>query len=382
MKKIFSLAFIILAAGLFFTACGVQKDVGIKSITINEDSSVIEIYEGEFDEAGITATVVYEDDSTETIDITADMVLGEIVDNQQWFKVPGTYAITILFKGETVDLTIKVLPKNISVKFFNGYGILIKEQSIRKGSDAIAPNDGFEIEGMKFIGWDRSFTNLTEDACVYALYGNVTALNIETTLHDWQYRKMPDSSIYELFKFADGKIYHYQGDLESFLYSRKDEVVGVDYTAVYTSRVNEEGVFGSWKISFGPKDKEIVLYFNNESLYTKITDSHRYYKPLKTKYALQNNTWYQWVLSSGQQETSDINGYIKICSNAKIEFFRGTSAPTDQSEKTYLSYSMSINDAGNIVITTTESSLIQSLTIVCDAIPRVSNLDRNLSIVK
>ena len=154
MKKIFSMMIIVLAC-FVLTACGIQKEVGISSITLNSESSVIEIYEGEFNEAGITATILYEDDTTETITITDEMVVGHVVDGQQWFKVPGTYAITVLFKGETVDFTVKVLPKYITVRFFDGYGNEIGKQSIRKGSDAVAPNDGYEIEGLKVI-WIRN----------------------------------------------------------------------------------------------------------------------------------------------------------------------------------------------------------------------------------
>lgn len=386
LKKIFSLVFIMLAAGFVFTACGIQKDVGISSITINSESSVIEIYEGEFNEAGITAKVVYDDETTETVTITEDMVSG-YNDGPQWFDNPGTYAITVLFKDETVDLTVKVLPKYISVRFFDGHGNLIEKQSIRKGTDAVAPNDGFDIEGMEFIGWDRLFTNLTENTDVYAMYGNIKALDIETQLHDWQYRVKTDvigNNVYEFFKFADGKVYYYDGKLENFLYSEKDSIEGVEYTAVYTSRIIDE-ISGSWKISFDTNinEKQYTLYYDGEKLYIKSTDDTLvYYKQANTKYAL-NGSWYKWTITAGENETADINGYIRIGSNAKIEYYKGASAPSENtSVDNLIGYSVSINDEGNIIITTEETSSVQSLIIVCNQSPYISNLDKMLTIVK
>lgn len=386
MKKLFSLAFIMLAACFILTACTVQKDVGISSISINSESSVVEIYEGEFNEAEITATVVYEDDSTETITITDQMVSGKVVNGQQWFKVPGIYAVTVLFKGETVDLTVKVLPKFITVRFFDGDGSLITQQSIKKGSDATAPNDGFGIAGMEFIGWDRLLTNLTEDTDVYALYGNITTLDVETQFQDWQYLTRQDGSsglIYEFYKFADGKVYYYEGDLESFLYSGKDNVQGVEYTAVYSSKLYDE-VAGSWRISFSSSYSENhVVYYDNIKLYTSTSVANlTYLSQLNTKYALKNNVWYKWVVSEGDNETATINGYIKIGSNAKIEYYRGTAAPADSSNVSILSYTMAVNDVGNIVIVTEESSATQSLNIVCAENPYISNLDKLLTIVE
>lgn len=385
MKKIFSLAFVMLAACFVLTACTAQKDVGISSISVNSESAVIEIYEGEFNEANITATVVYEDESTETITITDSMVSSKVINGQQWYKVPGTYAITVLFKGTTVDLTVKVLPKYITVRFYDGDGSLITKQSIKKGSDATAPNDGFGIEGMEFIGWDRTLTNLTEDTDVYALYGNITTLDVETQLQDWQYLTRQESNglVYEFYKFADGKVYYYEGNLESFLYSGKDNVQGVDYTAVYSSKMYDQ-VVGTWRISFSSTTSENhIVYYDNVKLYTSTSVGNlTYLKQLNTKYALNNNTWYTWVVSEGSGEAAAINGYIRIGSNAKIEYYRGTAVPVDSSNVTYLSYTMSVNDVGNVIIITEESSATQSLNIVCAESPYISNLDRIITIVE
>ena len=384
------MAVMIIATGFIFTACGTQKDVGISSITINSETQVIEIYEGEFNEAGITATVIYENDTEEIITITEDMVTG-YNDGPQWVNTPGTYAITVLFKGKTIDITVKVLPKYISVRFFDGYGNLIKKQSIRKGTDAVAPNDGYEIQGMKFIGWDRLFTNLTEDIDVYAMYGNVTALNIETQFQDWQYRTRRDSGnndvTYEFFKFADGKVYYYNGKLESFLYSAKDSIQGVEYTAVYTSRVNDE-ICGSWEIRFRlNSDVYYSVYYDNEKLYTITGENYVYYTQLNAKYALQDGSWYKWVISEGEnEEIANLNGYIRIIidsnNSTKIEYYKGTTSPTSDSSVTILNYSMSVIDNGNIVIVTEETSSIHSLRIVCCENPYISNLDANLTIVE
>ena len=370
-----------------FSACGIQKDVGIASITINSESSVIEIYEGEFDEANITATILYKNNTTETVTITADMVAHKTIGDKTWYKVPGTYAITILINGETVDATVKVLPKYITVRFFDGNRALIKQESIRKGTDATAPNDGFGMAGMQFIGWDRLLTNLTEDTDVYAVYGNITALDIESELQEsWHYALEHDgsssnTSVYNMYKFDDGKVYCYNGKLETFLYTDESVIQGVEYTAIYKSEVRNE-VHGVWEISFTNNTTNHKVYFDGEELYTKKESTITNYQQLSVKYALQNDVWYQWNISLGENNIDVINGYVKIASNSKIGYYRGNSVPTNDTEVTYLSYSMFVNDMGEIGIKTEETSSVQSLTIVCSMRPYVSNFDSYLTIAQ
>lgn len=367
LKKLLCAAFMIVAVGLVCAGCSIIKDVGIKSIQINSEQTVVQIYAGEFDEANITATVTYEDDTTKTIQITEDMVVyNDGPSSSQWVNTPGTYAITVLFKGETVSLTVKVLPKLITVKFYNGYGSVISQQTIQKGGSATAPNDGYEMNGMYFIGWDRTFTNLTEDTAVYACYGSVTSLNIEQNLDGWQYRVRysEQGNTYNFYKFADGKIYYYTGDLASFLYLDKSSIAGVDYTAVYTAEVRDN-VVGYWLIKFKIDNITHNLYYDNMQLGFMQSDaSVVYFGQLKDKYALQLNVWYKW--ETGETDVgSHVYGYIRVGSNAKVEYYSGTSLPDSNENITYLSYTANINDSGLIEIAIEETSQFRGMTICC-----------------
>ncbi|MFR2594693.1 MAG: InlB B-repeat-containing protein [Butyribacter sp.] len=46
---------------------------------------------------------------------------------------------------------------------------VIAEQELKKGQDATAPEAPAK-EGHEFTGWDRSFTNVTRDIVVKAVY--------------------------------------------------------------------------------------------------------------------------------------------------------------------------------------------------------------------
>lgn len=374
LGKMLAVAFLAITASCVFVGCNLQKDVGIDSIVILSDKAIVEIYEGEFDEAKIQAKVVYEDGTSETVTITEDMVMS-IQDGPQWYDNPGTYAITVLFKGETVDLTVKVLPKTITVKFYNAQGQVIDTQVIRKGAAVTAPNDGFEIEGMQFIGWDRSLTDLTEDTDIYPCYANVTALDIESNF--WRYRLVEPNSgslgteIYEFYKFENGYVYHYQGTAASLLYA--DVVEKAEYTAIYSSKMNDK-FFGTWTISYRVNNEEkVTLCYDGEKIYLPKDSGNIYFDyTLDAKYALKLNTWYKWVIETTENEggnNTTTYGYIRLTSNAKMEYYKGTSKPNNETKVDILNYNAYIMQYEQmydmIFLLTEETSSIQPLQINC-----------------
>ena len=74
------------------------------------------------------------------------------------------------FGNITSDLTItaQYSIKTYTVKFYSD-STLLKTETVEHGKSATAPNSPVK-EGHTFIGWDKDFTNITSDLSVYALY--------------------------------------------------------------------------------------------------------------------------------------------------------------------------------------------------------------------
>ena len=65
--------------------------------------------------------------------------------------------------------TAKFARKEFKVRFLDKDGKLIKEETMKYGAGATAP-DAPSVDGYEFSGWDRAFDNVTEDIDVTALY--------------------------------------------------------------------------------------------------------------------------------------------------------------------------------------------------------------------
>ena len=75
------------------------------------------------------------------------------------------------FSDVTSDLTVNAVykQKSYTVRFYDNDGNLISEQSVLYGTSAIAPQPT-DITGYDFVGWDMSFANVTSDLTVNAVY--------------------------------------------------------------------------------------------------------------------------------------------------------------------------------------------------------------------
>lgn len=184
-KKIFSkllMCLLVLSCTFVVSACGsiFQKaGTNIESIEILTNSVPEAIVVGGFDDAQIKAKVTYEDGTDETITITTEMVPESC---RYLLNTPGIYDITIAFKGATTKARIHMVNSlNLyQVNFYDHNNQLINTQQVYEGEDAIAPQDFMIAQyGWIFLGWDRSYKNITEDTNIYA-----ASLNVENALSD------------------------------------------------------------------------------------------------------------------------------------------------------------------------------------------------------
>ncbi|MEG2106752.1 MAG: dockerin type I repeat-containing protein, partial [Clostridia bacterium] len=68
------------------------------------------------------------------------------------------------------------------VCFINEVAHLYTREQIKHGSDAIPPEIP-EVEGYILVGWDKPYTNITEDVNIYAKYWQYGDVNMDSALN-------------------------------------------------------------------------------------------------------------------------------------------------------------------------------------------------------
>ena len=172
---------VIVSCAFIFAACGsIQKpDVNITSFVVDTSSIPEVIVVGEFDEAGIKATVNYSDGTNEPIIITTEMIPEEY---RELLNTPGIYKIELMFRNQKAELEVRMVNStNIyQVNFYNHKDQIISTQFVYDGEDATLPSEFMtNMEGYAFVAWDRSHEDISEDTNIYGLY-----VNVENTLTD------------------------------------------------------------------------------------------------------------------------------------------------------------------------------------------------------
>ena len=82
------------------------------------------------------------------------------------------------FTNITGDLTVtaQYTIKTYTVTFKDWDGTTLTTQTVNHGSSATAPSKNPEREGYDFIGWDKSFTNITSDLVITAQYKKLNTM--------------------------------------------------------------------------------------------------------------------------------------------------------------------------------------------------------------
>ena len=164
------------------------------------------------------------------------------------------------FTNVTSDLEVKALYEinKYTVKFVGNDGKEITSKIVEYGKAATAP-DAPVVEGYKFTGWDKEFTNVKEDLVVTALYEKVNTYTVtfvdkdgkeisKVEVEEGKAAKAPDAPVVEGYKFTgwDKEFTNVTSDLEvKALYeelAKKYTVTFVDKDGKEISKVEvEEG---------------------------------------------------------------------------------------------------------------------------------------------
>ena len=308
---------LVLCSMFLISACSWQKDVNIKTIEIVEESVPIIIRVGEFDQAGIEMLITYEDNSTETISITSELISDEYL---SCLETPGIYEIEILFKGEKVILNITIVEASTyMVEFYNGKEQLIDRQFVKSGEDAVAPNDtNYTMYGYEFIGWDRLFTNVTKDIKVYGVYSKVVTEEMnayvqEKMVNAFNYMYSNDyimtvvgTDAYLNYHFdvekqqGQSQVIMYDGEnLEELQIANKDEIVlyNYDYDAETWNKVvddlTDDGICEEERclaVMFGGDVARILFLEETEYVYSYQLSENRNIYTVQATYEMHDES--------------------------------------------------------------------------------------------
>ena len=156
-----------------------SSDRNIESITLKEGTMPEVIVLGHFDEAGIKVVVTYSDGTSEEVAVNSNFLGDEYADIIQ---TVGTHQITILYRGERINITIKIVPNAYDVCFYaregeNAAYSLVKTETVGYKEAATAPDVQADVwdetKHYTFANWDADFSEVTKRLDVYAQYTSV-----------------------------------------------------------------------------------------------------------------------------------------------------------------------------------------------------------------
>ena len=117
------------------------------------------------------------------------------------------------FSNITEDMTIKAqyAINRYLVQFFDWDDTLLKEDSVEHGTAAVAPNDPI-LEGHTFIGWDTEYDSIIHDTYIYAIY-EINYYNVKFI--DWDSTVLSEQQV--AYNYAAAKPSNPQREGYSFI---------------------------------------------------------------------------------------------------------------------------------------------------------------------
>ncbi len=114
-----------------------------------------------------TNTGIIEDTTLTTSDIGWEMIADQSIGDCTLQASGGKY--TFNFNMETKMLEVIYTPIEYTVQFVDYNGTVLKEQTVKLGENAEAPEVS-DRNGFIFVGWDKKFENIESDLTVNAVY--------------------------------------------------------------------------------------------------------------------------------------------------------------------------------------------------------------------
>ena len=194
MRKGYLNALLLLSCGALggavLAGCGTHEgdviqteDKNIVSISVVEGSVPDYIFVGRLDEAGIQLEIRYSDGSSEILDVTTSFISPQY---RPLLQREGDVKVEILYRGQTTVLNLHIVAEYHTVTF-NAYVSTNTYQkvgtyNVRYLESATAPEvtQDFIYEGHHyyFKGWDKTFSHVTKNITVYALYDSPECFSV------------------------------------------------------------------------------------------------------------------------------------------------------------------------------------------------------------
>ncbi|MFA6628069.1 MAG: InlB B-repeat-containing protein, partial [Bacilli bacterium] len=158
---------------VFLTGCefltSTPSDKKLVSIEVDSTTLAGEVEVHQFNLEDIHLVLTFDDASTEHESLTEDMISSL---DLATLSEPGTHDITVNYQALVVTFTITLYDINDThyvVQFVDYDGYTLKVETVDYGLSATPPSNPSR-DGYTFTGWDKSYSNITQEEIITALY--------------------------------------------------------------------------------------------------------------------------------------------------------------------------------------------------------------------
>ena len=219
--------------------------VGINIRNLPQEAILI----GSFDEAGIQFELIYDDGTSERIDVLEETIPEEY---RHLLYEPGVHIMEFLYRGIEVAFSIEFRDyEYYQVRFLNALGQEVSIQNVREGLDATPPTaEEMEVEGYEWLGtFDLPYTNIQSNVDIrgeYIKIHTVRFLNALDEVVSTQYIRDGEDAVPpgEVEMFVEG--YRFLGTFDR------------PYTAIKSDSDIKGEYVKTWKVTFFNGNSEVI----------------------------------------------------------------------------------------------------------------------------